>query len=99
MKITNQIIKGGGFLVETPSPDTIFTPEDYSEEQLLLRKSVRDFLNQEIEPNKAIFDTEAGTKLAPEKLEKLGDLGFLGLSVPEKFGGFGCDIKTDLAAS
>lgn len=99
MNTTNKITKGGGFLVETIAPDSIFTPEEYTEEQEMLRKSIRDFINQEIEPNKEIFDSKAGIALAPEKLEKFGALGFLGLSVPEKFGGFGCDIKTDLAAS
>ncbi len=97
-KETNRI-KGGGFLMETCAPEAVFTPEDYTDEQQMLRNSIRDFLNKEIEPNKEIFDSKAGTELAPKKLEKLGDLGFLGLSVPESFGGFGCDIKTDLVAS
>ena len=99
MNTINKVIKGGGFLVETTSPDSIFTPEDYTEEHALLRKSIRDFINQEIEPNKEVFDSKTGIELAHEKLEKFGALGFLGLSVPERFGGFGCDIKTDLAAS
>ncbi len=92
-------IKGGTFLLETPTSEYIFTPEDYTEEHLLLRASVREFINQEIEPNKTIFDSKEGTKLAPQKLEQFGALGFLGLAVPEKFGGAGCDIKTDLAVS
>lgn len=99
MTTTIKVTKGGGFLVETTSPDSIFTPEDYTEDQELLRESIRGFLNQEIEPNKEKFDSKEGIALAPEKLEKLGALGFLGLSVPEEYGGFGCDIKTDLAAS
>lgn len=90
---------GGGFLFDIPTPDSVFTPEDYTEEQLLLRESIRKFIQQEIEPNKEILDTVDGTKLAPKLLEKFGALGFLGLSVPEEFGGFGSDIKTDLAAS
>lgn len=76
-----------------------FTPEDYTEEQHLLRSAVRSFLDREIEPNKEIFDTKAGTELAPSMLEKLGELGYLGLSVPQQYGGFGSDIKTDLIVS
>ncbi len=98
MEVANKIL-GGGFLLASSEGQEIFTPEDYTEEQKMLRSSVRDFLNQEIEPNREIFDTTEGTKLAPSKLEKLGALGFLGLSVPESYGGFGCDIKSDLAAS
>ncbi|MEL6988183.1 MAG: acyl-CoA dehydrogenase family protein, partial [Bacteroidota bacterium] len=95
----NYRIIGGGFLMEDVVPNDVFTPEDYTEEHKMLRSTVRDFLNKEIEPNKLIFDTEEGTRLAPKKLEILGELGFLGLSVPASFGGFGCDIKTDLVAS
>lgn len=96
---TKQLINGGAFLVYTPDSEGVFTPEEYTEDQLLIRASVREFLDREIEPIKHVFDTKEGTKIAPEKLELLGELGFLGLSVPEKFGGMGCDIKTDMAAS
>ncbi|RXJ51186.1 acyl-CoA dehydrogenase family protein [Gelidibacter gilvus] len=96
---TKQLINGGAFLIYTADSESVFTPEDYTEDQLLIRASVREFLDREIEPIKDVFDTKEGTKIAPEKLELLGELGFLGLSVPEKFGGMGCDIKTDMAAS
>ncbi|MBO3098013.1 acyl-CoA dehydrogenase family protein [Gelidibacter pelagius] len=96
---TKQLINGGAFLIYTPDSESVFTPEEYTEDQLLIRASVRAFLDREIEPIKHVFDTKEGTKIAPEKLELLGELGFLGLSVPEKFGGMGCDIKTDMAAS
>lgn len=96
---TKQLINGGAFLIYTPDSESVFTPEEYTEDQLLIRASVREFLDREIEPIKDVFDTKEGTKIAPEKLELLGELGFLGLSVPEKFGGMGCDIKTDMAAS
>lgn len=96
---TKQLINGGAFLIYTPDSESVFIPEEYTEDQLLIRASVRAFLDREIEPIKHVFDTKEGTKIAPEKLELLGELGFLGLSVPEKFGGMGCDIKTDMAAS
>lgn len=96
---TKQLINGGAFLIYTPHSESVFTPEEYTEDQLLIRASVRAFLDREIEPIKDVFDTKEGTKIAPEKLELLGELGFLGFSVPEKFGGMGCDIKTDMAAS
>ncbi|SHJ49435.1 acyl-CoA dehydrogenase family protein [Aquimarina spongiae] len=93
------MIKGGEFLIKGAEPETVFTPEEYSEERQMLREAIRDFINKEIEPLKEAFDSKEGTKLAPEKLEKLGELGFLAISVPEESGGMGCDIKTDLAAS
>ncbi|WP_109301731.1 acyl-CoA dehydrogenase family protein [Aquimarina sp. AU474] len=99
MKSELTMIKGGEFLIQTNAPSTVFTPEDYTEEHMMLRDAIRDFINKEIEPLKEIFDSKEGTKIAPEKLEKLGALGFLAISAPESIGGMGCDIKTDLAAS
>ncbi|MDH7447454.1 acyl-CoA dehydrogenase family protein [Aquimarina sp. 2201CG14-23] len=94
-----ETIKGGEFLIKTSNPNTVFTPEDYTEEHHMLREAIRDFLNKEIEPLKEVFDSKKGTEIAPEILEKLGELGFLAISVPESIGGMGCDIKTDLVAS
>ena len=91
------IIKGGEFIIKSSTPESVFTPEDYTEEQLMFRTSMRDFLNKEIEPIKEKFDTKEGTKLAPGLLEKMGELGFHGIGVPEEYGGLNCDFKTELA--
>jgi alkylation response protein AidB-like acyl-CoA dehydrogenase len=91
------IIKGGEFVIKQSTPQDIFTREDYTEEQLMFRNSMRDFLNKEVEPIKEKFDTKEGTKIAPGLLEKMGELGFHGIGVPEEFGGLNCDFKTELA--
>ncbi|MEN9302474.1 MAG: hypothetical protein RL264_903 [Bacteroidota bacterium] len=90
-------LKGGEFLIKAQEPKAIFTPEDYTEEQHLLRQSMRDFLNREVEPIKEKFDTKEGTKIAPQLLEKMGEIGFLGIGVPENYGGMGSDFKTEFA--
>ncbi|GAA4276612.1 acyl-CoA dehydrogenase family protein [Aquimarina mytili] len=92
-------IRGGEFLIKTSAPDSIFTPEEYTEEHIMLREAIRDFINKEIEPLKETFDSKEGIAVTPKILEKLGQLGFLAISAPESIGGMGCDIKTDLAAS
>lgn len=99
METKEALIMGGGFLTQSTNPKTIFTPEDYTEEQQMLRTAIRDFLNREVEPNKEAFDSKKGIELAPGILEKLGEMGFLALSVPEGYGGMGCDIKTDVLVS
>ncbi len=90
-------IKGGEFLLTKSDYTTIFTPEDYTEEQKMFRSSMRDFLNKEVEPIKEKFDSKEGTKIAPILLEKMGELGFHGIGVPEEYGGLNCDMKTELA--
>lgn len=99
METLSKPISGGEFLIRESDPTDIFTPDDYTEEQRLLRDTIRDFLDREVEPLKAEFDTRKGTELAPGILEKLGELGFLAISSPESVGGMGADIKTDLAVS
>ena len=94
---TKKTIKGGEFLLEESIYNGVFTPEEYSEEQLMFRSSMRDFLNKEIEPIKERFDSKEGTLLAPQLLEKMGELGFHGIGVPEIYGGLNCDIKTEMA--
>ena len=91
------IVKGGEFLLSATNPMDIFTPEDYTEEQKMFRSSIRDFLNKEVEPIKEKFDSKEGTTIAPGLLEKMGELGFHGIGVPEKYGGLNCDMKTELA--
>ena len=58
---------------------------------------MRDFLNKEVEPIKEKFDSKEGTEIAPILLEKMGELGFHGIGVPEEYGGLNCDMKTELA--
>ena len=97
MEVLDKIIKGGEFLIKSTDPNTVFTPEDYDDEIIMLRSSIRDFLNKEIEPIKKKFDSVEGTEIAPGLLEKMGKLGFHGITVPEEFGGLNLNLKTDLA--
>lgn len=97
MQIKDKLIKGGEFLIQETNPAAAFTPEEYNEEQLMLRSSMRDFLNKEVEPIKHKFDNIEGCEIAPKLLEKMGQLGFHGITVPEEYGGLNLNLKTDLA--
>ena len=59
----------------------------FSEEQRMLRDMTRDFVNNEIKPIAAKIDSEE--KIPKELIQKLGELGFLGVSFPEEYGGGG----------
>lgn len=94
----NQAIKGGEFIIRDTHPDQIFTPEEWTEEQRMIASMCEDFVNQEIAPLLDRMDSmEEG--LMPSILEKAGELGLLGLSVPEEFGGMGVDFKTSMLAT
>lgn len=82
------ITRGGQFLVKETLAENIFTPEDFSEEQKMMRDSVKEFVDREIWPNKERFEKK-DYALTEEVMRKAGELGFLGVAVPEAYGGLG----------
>ena len=88
-------LQGGEFLIRESDPQDIFIPEEFNEEQRMIAQTARDFLSQEVWPHLDRIDSmEEG--LMQSLLEKSGELGLLGISVPEQFGGFGKDFVTTM---
>lgn len=88
------ILKGGQFLVKDSDPEALFTPEDFTEEQEMIRQTIRDFTEQEIRPvTDRIEKLEEG--LIPSIMEKFGELGFFGTHMPEEYGGSAMDFITN----
>ena len=84
----NDKTRGGQFLVKETQCEYIFTPEDFNEEQLMMRDSVKEFVDKEIWPNKDRFEKK-DYAFTEECMKKAGDLGFLSVAVPEAYGGMG----------
>ncbi len=82
------ITRGGQFLVKETKCENIFTPEDFSEEQKLMRDSVKEFVDKEIWPNKNRFESK-DYAFTEECMKKAGEMGFLSVAVPETYGGMG----------
>lgn len=89
-------IKGGEFLIRETHAAEIFTPEDFNEEQKMIRQQCEDFLAKEVWPKLDEIDSMKNPKLMPEILDKAGELGLLGTSVPQELGGFGMDFNTSM---
>lgn len=83
-----EILRGGQFLVKETKCDDVFTPEDFSEEQQMMKEAVKEFNDREIIPHKNRFENK-DYALTEEVMKKAGELGFLGVSVPEEYGGLG----------
>ena len=78
--------KGGSFLVETPEPADVFTPEEFGQEALLLAQTTREFIANEVEP--VVDQLEAKEPGLMLKLaKKAGEIGLLSTDVPEAYGG------------
>jgi alkylation response protein AidB-like acyl-CoA dehydrogenase len=90
--------KGGEFLIKVTNPEDIFIPEELSEEQLMISKTCLDFLEQEVYPNLERIDAQE-EGLMQSILDKAGELGLLGISIPEQYGGFGKDFNTGMLAT
>jgi len=93
--MAKEIIKGGEFLIRESKAEDVFIPEEFDEEQRMIGQSCTEFLAQEVIPNIDRIDSmEEG--LMPSLLKKAGELGLLGISVPEDLGGFGKDFTTSM---
>jgi alkylation response protein AidB-like acyl-CoA dehydrogenase len=93
---STQAIKGGEFLVKEISADEIFIPEEFNEEQRMIYQQCKDFLTKEVYPRLDEIDAMKDPKLMPSILDKAGELGLLGTSVPTDLGGFGMDFNTTM---
>ncbi|TKB99614.1 acyl-CoA dehydrogenase family protein [Pedobacter cryotolerans] len=88
-------IKGGEFLITETTYQDVFIPEEFDEEQQMIAQTCRDFLTQEINPILDRIDTQE-EGLMPSLMDKAGELGILGVSIPEEFGGFGKNFNTSM---
>ncbi|ANO48758.1 acyl-CoA dehydrogenase [Flavobacterium columnare] len=82
------ITRGGQFLVKETKCENIFTPEDFSEEQIMMRDSIKEFVDKELWAQKPRFEKK-DYAYTEECMRKAGELGFLGVAVPEAYGGLG----------
>lgn len=88
-------LKGGEFVIKPSNYEDIFVPEEISEEHKMMVQMAQDFLKQEVQPNFEALDQQK-EGLMVSILNKAGELGLLGISVPEEYGGFGKDFVTSM---
>src|SRR5512139_2518887 len=85
-----EFVKGGAFLIESISPQAIFTPEEFSEEQRLIAKAATEFVVGEVQPQMDDIETQK-EGLLPSLVKKAGELGLLSGDITEEDGGQGLD--------
>jgi alkylation response protein AidB-like acyl-CoA dehydrogenase len=84
----SRLLKSGEFLVHEIESKDIFIPEEFNEEQRMIAQTCHDFLEAEIYPNLEKVE-KSDRELMKSMLKKSGELGLMGISIPEEFGGFG----------
>ena len=95
MEEIKNISQGGGFIVKETEASTVFTPEDFSEEQLMMKESVQEFVDRDIVPNRERFEKK-DYDLTRDIMAKAGGLGFLGVAVPEAYNGLGMPFTSTM---
>jgi alkylation response protein AidB-like acyl-CoA dehydrogenase len=97
MSETKAKMKGGSYLLQSPSPADVFTPEDFSEEHKMIAETARAKA-EEIRAKSHLIETDKPGYSRPI-LRELGELGLLGLEIPEAYGGLGLDKITATVAA
>ncbi|MGV6845082.1 MAG: acyl-CoA dehydrogenase family protein [Lutibacter sp.] len=88
-------IKGGEFLIKETDANTVFITEEFTEEQKMMKESIQDFIDREVWPFKERFEKK-DYQFTQEIMTKAGEMGLLGVSVPEEYGGMGMDFVSTM---
>lgn len=90
-----ELIKGGSFLISQTEPEQVYTPEDFNDFHKMVSDTVASFIKEKVLPvTDSIEKMEDGVTVG--LLRQMGELGFVGSDVPEKFGGAEADKITSL---
>lgn len=98
LTLTKTVLKGGEFLVKETNPQDIFIIEDKTEEQSAFIDVVNEFIDKRVAPNYDAIEHKEFDKVV-QLLEEAGELGLLGMGIPEEYGGMGADFNTDCMVS
>src|SRR3712207_4463866 len=97
-RMEREYVKGGSFLIEQREANEIFTPEDLTEEQRMIGETTREFIDTEVRPN--IVEMEKHNwQMARDLIAKAGELGLLGATIPEEYGGLELDQTTGVVVA
>jgi alkylation response protein AidB-like acyl-CoA dehydrogenase len=92
------ILRGGEWLIQATDAESVFTPERLTDEHRLIGRTAQDFVDNEVLPKLDRLE-EKDWALARDLVKRGGDLGLLGVDVPEAYGGVGLDKVTSLVVS
>ena len=93
-----KVLKSGEFLVSEVESKDVFIPEEFNEEQVMIAQTCRDFLEAEVYPNLEKVE-KSDRELMKSILKKSGELGLMGISIPEEYNGFGQSFVTQMLAA
>ena len=93
--LEKNITRGAEFIIKQTDCKDVFTPEDFTDEQKMMKEAVHDFAEKEIWSKKSEFEKH-NYDLTFDVIKKAGELGFLGIGVPEEYGGLGMSFTSSM---
>src|SRR6056300_263175 len=91
----HELLRGGQFLVKETACEDVFTLEDLSEEQKMMRDSTKEFVDKELWAHWERFEKK-DYAFTEETMRKAGEMGLLGVAVPEQYGGLGMGLVPNM---
>src|SRR3990172_4774057 len=98
MATAKEFVPGGSFLIQETPPQDVFTPEDLNDEQKMMGKLAREFVEAEVKPRAEQIEHQ-DWDLTVRLFRKAGELGLLSVDLPTKYGGLGLDLITSVLLS
>src|SRR5690625_4079644 len=93
--MANKTLKGSEFIIKESTYEDVFTPEDFNEEQLMMRDAAKEFIDREVIPHRERFE-KGDYKFTEELMKKAGELGFLGITLPEDYNGLNMGFSSSV---
>jgi len=90
MSTTTSKVVGGSYIIEEVDFQSIVTPEDFSDEHRMIAETTEQFILGEVVPHDEEIE-KLNYGLTVELMQKAGELGLIGVEVPEAYGGLGLD--------
>ncbi|MDD4216753.1 MAG: acyl-CoA dehydrogenase family protein [Bacteroidales bacterium] len=91
-------LKSGEFLIKETNSADVFIPEEYNEEQMMIAQTIKDFVETEVHPIADELD-KGDRELMAQTVRKAGELGLMGIAIPEEYGGFEQSFVTQMLAA
>ena len=91
---TKKVVKGGEFLIKETPFNEVYTRDEITEDQKMFAQTASDFIETRVMPNLQKID-KGDHDLVVQLMHESAELGLLGASVPEEYGGLGVDMNTD----
>ena len=93
--MSKETVKGGGFLLQDTVPTTVYSPEDFTDEQRMIGQTTSDFFDKEVIPRHELIESK-DYEIQRQLIKEAADLGLINASIPEEYDGLDLDHVSNM---